>query len=287
MSVQPLMSGALVGRTLCAFFCFAVLSVFCFAASGPLAAAFAPAPRSRRLSQATHTFHALVPPHPPHPPPSPPPPPVAAATERTVDAPGAADPGGAPRIGESSPLIQAMIEAGFSRAQAKVALNAVGAKKQDDVQKAIEWQLKQAVDKNLAEYKAEREVHHWDKLDFDGYAVLWGDKHRTATIEECGRKCLEFKPAPPHNFPCNIFVFCPTPKCYAPAALPPGSMTGQCWLKHQDDPNNPQVNMKGDYSESYLKRHQGAPKSVEWSAGVVVKKGSKVDLSTWSSRANW
>ena len=59
------MSSALVGRTLCAFFCFAVLSVFCFAASGPLEAAFAPAPRSRRLSQATHTFHALVPPHPP------------------------------------------------------------------------------------------------------------------------------------------------------------------------------------------------------------------------------
>ena len=72
-----------------------------------------------------------------------------------------------------------------------------------------------------------------------------------------------------------------------PAALPPGSMTGQCWLKHQEDPNNPQVNMRGDYSEAYLKRHTDAPKSVQWSAGVVVRKGSKVDLSTWSSRANW
>ena len=71
------------------------------------------------------------------------------------------------------------------------------------------------------------------------------------------------------------------------AALPPGSMTGQCWLKHQEDPNNPQVNMRGDYSEAYLKRHTDAPKSVQWSAGVVVRKGSKVDLSTWSSRANW
>eukprot|EP00966_Prymnesium_polylepis_P028866 669299-Prymnesium_polylepis.1 len=39
-------------------------------------------------------------------------------------------------------------------------------------------------------------------------------------------------------------------------------MTGQCWLKHQDDPNNPQVNMRGDYSAAYLKRHPGAPQSV-------------------------
>ena len=46
---------------------------------------------------------------------------------------------------------------------------------------------------------------------------------------------------------------------WRPAALPPGSMTGQCWLKHQPDPNRPQVNMKGDYSEAYVKRHMGDP----------------------------
>ena len=272
-----------------AFFCFAILSVALFAASGPLSFFFAPAPRSRKLSQALHTFHARVPPSPPAPPPSPPSPPpsAAAAEQRTVDAPGASDPGGAPRLPESSPLIQAMIEAGFSRAQARKALEAVGAKSGKDVQAAIDWMLKQGADKNMAEYRAEREVHHWPKLDFDGYAVQWGDKHRAATIEECGRKCMEWKPVPPNNFPCNVFVFCPTPKCYAPAALPPGSMTGQCWLKHQDDPNNPQVNMRGEYSEAYIKRHPGAPKAVEWSAGVVVRKGTKVDLSTWSSRANW
>ena len=180
-----------------------------------------------------------------------------------------------------------MIEAGFSRAQAIAALEAVGAKTKDDVQKAIQWSLKQGAEKNLEEAKAEREVHSFEKMDFDGYALMWGDKHRTSTIDECGKKCLEWKPQPPSNFVCNIFVFCPTPKCYAPAALPPGSMTGQCWLKHQEDPNNPQVNMRGDYSEAYLKRHTDAPKSVQWSAGVVVRKGSKVDLSTWSSRANW
>lgn len=126
-----------------------------------------------------------------------------------------------------------------------------------------------------------------DRRSPEQYALLWGDKHRTSTLEECGKRCLEWKPKPPANYACNIFVFCPLPKCYAPAALPPGSMTGQCWLKHQPDPNNPQVNMRGDYSSAYLQRHPGAPPHVQWQAGVVVRKGSKVDLSTWSARANW
>jgi hypothetical protein len=62
-------------------------------------------------------------------------------------------------------------------------------------------------------------------------------------------------------------------------------MTGQCWLKHQEDPNHPQVNMKGDYSPAYIKRHPGAPPSVQWQAGVVVRNGSAVDTTKWSSRA--
>ena len=45
--------------------------------------------------------------------------------------------------------------------------------------------------------------------------------------------------------------------------------------------------MKGDYSAAYLKRHGGAPPSVQWQAGVVVKNGTAVDTTSWSSRANW
>jgi hypothetical protein len=270
------------------FLCFTLLSVLLFTASGPLVAVM-PSPIARKLAQTTHTFHANVPPQPPFPPPLPPYPPPAksAPSYRSVDATGAVDPGGQPRVGESSPLIQAMIEAGFSRAQAIKALEATGAKSSADVPKAIEWSLAQAKDKNRAEFEAAREVHWFEKMDFDGYAVVWGDKNRARTVGECGKKCLEWKPLPPSNFPCNVFVFCPTPKCYAPAQLPPGSMTGQCWLKHQEDPNHPQVNMRGDYSEAYIKRHPGAPPSVQWQAGVVVRNGTKVDLSTWSSRANW
>ena len=125
-------------------------------------------------------------------------------------------------------------------------------------------------------------MHSYEKIDFDGcacaivgraesrglaspslpqppspptppsprYAIVWGDKHRTATLQECGQKCLEWQPQPPSMYACNIFVFCPLEKCYAPAALPPGAMTGQCWLKHQPDPNKPQVNMKECWCKS-------------------------------------
>ena len=179
------------------------------------------------------------------PPPSPPPPPPPPSETRTVDAKGAVDPGGAQRVGERSPLIQGMIEAGFSRAQAEEALAATGAKEVSDVPKAIEWSMKKGAEKNKLEATLPRDIHTFDKMDFDGYAVVWGDKHRARTLEECGAKCLAWKPLPPAHYACNVFVYCPLDKCYAPAALPPGSMTGQCWLKHQEDPNNPQVNMRG------------------------------------------
>ena len=127
---------------------------------------------------ATHSF--MLPP-----PPLPPKLVEPAAAVRAVDAPGAADPGGAARISESSPLIQGMIEAGFSRAQSIRALEAVGATQLSHVPKAIEWSLKQNTDKNKEEAAAAREVHTFDKMDFDGYALQWGDKHRTRTLEVC------------------------------------------------------------------------------------------------------
>ena len=160
------------------FICFAILCVLLFAASGPMTSALTPP--VRKLTQQTHTFkassHKAPPPilqQPPPPLSSPPPPPPSAAKVRAVDAKGAEDPGGAARVTESSPLIQGMIEAGFSRDQSARALKAIGAKELVDVPKAITWALKQGTDKNLAEYDAEREAHSWDMMDFDGYALLW------------------------------------------------------------------------------------------------------------------
>ena len=62
---------------------------------------------------------------------------------------------------------------------------------------------------------------------------------------------------------------------------------GQCWLKFQEDPTNPHVNMRGDYSAEYRKTHPSAPKSVQWVAGSIVEEGQTVGNGTWSSRSHW
>eukprot|EP00965_Chrysotila_dentata_P245979 6206887-Pleurochrysis_carterae.AAC.2 len=102
---------------------------------------------------------------------------------RTVDAPGAADPGGAPRVPERSALIQGMIEAGFSRAQAIEAIAAVNASKSADIPKAISWQLQRDADENLNEWKSERVVLSFDHMDFDGYALLWGNVNKAPSLQ--------------------------------------------------------------------------------------------------------
>jgi len=87
-------------------------------------------------------------------------------------------------------------------------------------------------------------------------------------------------PEQPYYMPCNVFVFCPLEMCFAPAQLPKGSRQGWCWLKNQPDPTAPQVNMNGTD-----RRTQTG--FVEWQAGVVVKKGSRVRTDIKSARASW
>ncbi len=86
------------------------------------------------------------------------------------DGRGAADPGGASRAPERSPLVQGMIEAGFSRTQAESALAAVDAKSSTDIPRAIRWQLQQGADRNKAEAGGPREAVWFANLDLDGYA---------------------------------------------------------------------------------------------------------------------
>jgi hypothetical protein len=184
--------------------------------------------------------------------------------------------------------VQGMIEGGFSAEASIRALNATGARAPADVPRAMRWAFEQGgKERGMAEFGAVRLAHGFENMDFDGYALRWGNTHRTATLAECGQKCKEWEPVAPTWFPCNIFVFCGKPKCFAPAALPPGDMTGQCWLKHQDEPARPQFNMKGRYSDAYRRTHKTAPEWVEWDAGVVVRKGANVSLDTPSARANW
>ena len=81
----------------------------------------------------------------------------------------------------------------------------------------------------MAEYAAEREVHSWDAMDMDGFALRWGSDHIQPSLEACGQACKEYKPVPPYHQPCNIFVYCPLEMCFAPAKLPEGSRRGWCW----------------------------------------------------------
>ena len=115
-------------------------------------------------------------------------------------------------------------------------------------------------------------------MDLDGYALRWGSDNKAASLEDCGRKCKEHVPVQPYYMPCNVFVYCPLEMCYAPAQLPKGPRLGWCWLKYQETPATPHVNMKG-------LDNRGKP--VEWQAGVVVRKGSQVRTDTKSARSSW
>ena len=176
-----------------------------------------------------------------------------------------------------------MITLGFSMDEAKRAIAATHASSEVEVHsKAQPWSLKRRIAANQAEFAAEREIVSFDHMDMDGYALRWGsDKDmRSASLEDCGNKCKQYKPMPPYYMPCNVFVFCPLDMCFAPAQLPPGSRLGWCWLKNQPEPNAPHINMLG-----IDKRTKTG--LVEWQAGVVVKKGSTVRTDVKSARAGW
>jgi len=156
------------------------------------------------------------------------------------------------------------------------------------LQLAQQWLFADHKAAGLAEAAAERVFLVFNRTDFDGYAVKWGIGHNATTAEDCAAKCLAFQPVAPSWYPCNTFVFCGTePTCFAPAAH---TFTfGQCWLKHQDDPLVPQINMQGVYDEAYKRRHPEAPAFVQWTSGVVVRKelAGQVGNGTASARAGW
>ena len=126
-------------RPWCTFLSCVMLAVLLFAAPSTIVSGADTT--LRRVRRQASLFRPPPPPpppslpSPPHSPPPPPPlplPPPPQAEARVVDAMGAADPGGAARVPESSPLIQGIIEAGFSREQAREGLAAVAAKTSAD-----------------------------------------------------------------------------------------------------------------------------------------------------------
>lgn len=58
-----------------------------------------------------------------------------------------------------------------------------------------------------------------------GDVVLWGDKHKVNSAEECCEACKKFQPKGSDEDDCNVWVFCGDKTAC-------GEQYGQCWLKH-------------------------------------------------------
>ncbi|CAN1197473.1 hypothetical protein LINPERHAP2_LOCUS44085 [Linum perenne] len=110
------------------------------------------------------------------------------------------------------------------------------------------------------------ECHAELHTDYDGVAVKWGLTHPKDSAAECCQACLDHaKRAKPGSAKCNIWVYCPSENgCYSPDIYEHKNM--ECWLKYAE---NPKVNFKDRYSETYRNSHPNAPVVVPWVSGVV------------------
>ena len=188
-------------------------------------------------------------------------------------------------------LAQGLVQAGFSYERAKEALSHVGNEnccgpEGPQARYIFESSPDVAIANNPAALAA-RKVHFMPHADVDGFAIVWGSGNLKDSVEECAEACRNLPPTPfaGVKLPCNAFSYCPNDKCFTPAA---GEYTkGQCWLKWQEGPHAPQLNMQGDYTAEYLRRHPNAPRSVDWHAGVVVPEGTTVEEPRKSARADW
>jgi hypothetical protein len=181
--------------------------------------------------------------------------------------------------------VQGLIQAGFPRARAEAALRAVG--NDDCCAPQMKYLFEETKRKaaNTADAPKSSECHMRPNTDYDGFAVKWGSANLQDSWEACCKSCQEYVPEG-DGYPCNVWVYCPEEGgCFAPAA---GDFVHkQCWLKWQEEPENPHVNMRGEYSDEYRATHPTAPERVQWIAGSVVPHGTEVSNGTWSSRSHW
>lgn len=106
------------------------------------------------------------------------------------------------------------------------------------------------------------EVH----TDYGGDAVRWGLTHHKESAYDCCMACLnQAKHAGPDQKKCNIWVYCPSETgCHSPDIYQ--HKHHECWLKYAE---NPSLNFKERYPESYRNAHPNAPVIVPWMSGVV------------------
>ncbi|GAB4839370.1 hypothetical protein Ancab_028895 [Ancistrocladus abbreviatus] len=110
------------------------------------------------------------------------------------------------------------------------------------------------------------ECHAELHTDYDGTAVRWGLTHHKESAADCCQACLDqARHAKPGEKKCNVWVYCPSESgCYSPDIYE--HKFQECWLKYAE---NPRLNFKDKYSESYRSSHPTAPVIVPWVSGVV------------------
>ncbi|PHU18864.1 hypothetical protein BC332_10015 [Capsicum chinense] len=110
------------------------------------------------------------------------------------------------------------------------------------------------------------ECHAEAHTDYGGDAVRWGLTHHRETAYDCCMACLnQAKHAGPNEKKCNIWVYCPSETgCHSPDIYQHKHQ--ECWLKYAE---NPKLNFKDRYPESYRNAHPNAPVIVPWMSGVV------------------
>ncbi|KAB1220368.1 hypothetical protein CJ030_MR3G009828 [Morella rubra] len=92
--------------------------------------------------------------------------------------------------------------------------------------------------------------------DYDGSAVRWGLTHHKESAADCCQACLDHAArAKPGEKKCNIWVYCPSEDgCHSPDIYQHKHQ--ECWLKYAE---NPKLNFKDKYPESYRNSHPTAP----------------------------
>nr|GLL18232.1 uncharacterized protein LOC109149588 [Ipomoea trifida] len=118
----------------------------------------------------------------------------------------------------------------------------------------------------VAGKKLPPECHAELHTDYDGDAVRWGLTHLKESAYDCCMACLDqAKHAKPGEKKCNIWVYCPSETgCYSPDIYQHKHQ--ECWLKSSE---NPRLNFKARYSESFRHVNPNAPLLVPWMSGVV------------------
>ena len=92
--------------------------------------------------------------------------------------------------------------------------------------------------------------------DPQGNAVVDGRGHHLESAGECCDACAKHAIKYPKRA-CNSWVFCYMPHCWS-ADNGNTHLFGECWLKHQSDPQHPLYGQRGEYTSAY--RRVNGPK---------------------------